>query len=130
MTWRQRCLQFSLRSVLFAMLITGISIQVYRYAVYVRKVQAERAALEVKIESVIARNHHRAPLCGVLFLGQLSRDLDKSPVYQNMPARERSRLGSRIEAERARHYDRGDAAAVFHKKGQAFVKVEDRYVKP
>lgn len=128
MTLRQRFLQFSLRSVLLVMLITGISIQTYRYIQYERKLRAERLALEAKIDETIARNHNRAPLCGVLFLGQLDRDLETSPVYQNMPAREQSRLASKIEAERAYHFDRGDQQAVVKTK-KPFVKVLDKYLK-
>jgi hypothetical protein len=46
-----------------------------------------------------------------------------------MPTRERSRLSSKIEAERFWHYDRGDQQAVLKTK-KPFVKVEDRYMTP
>jgi hypothetical protein len=112
--------------MLLAMIVTGVSIQTSRYIVHERKVRKERAELEAKIDQTIAKNHNRPPLCGVLFLGNLERDVEKSPVYQNMPARERNRLSSKIEAERFHHYDRGDQQAVLKTK-KPFVKVEDRY---
>ncbi len=129
MSLRQGLLQFSIRSLLLAMLVTGVSIQAYRYIVYERKVRKERAELVKKIDDTIAKNHDRPPLCGVLFIGNLSRDLDKSLVYQNMPAKQRSEIGSRIEAARFRHFDRGDESAVFKRKGKPFMHVEDQYIR-
>ena len=129
MTLRQRFLQFSLRSVLLAMLVTGVSIQTYRYVQYERKVRKERAEFIKKIDDTMAKNHDRPPLCGILNLASITRDIEKSPVFQNMPEWQRSELGSRIEAERAWHYDRGDASAPIKRKGKEFVKVADPYLK-
>lgn len=125
-----RFLQFSLRSMLLATFVAIVIGQTYRLLVHDRRVRAERTALVTKVDTVIARNHDRPPRCGIIFLGQLCRDLDKSPVYQQMPARERTAIGSRIEAERFHHFTRGDQLAAVNPKAKPFIKADDMLSRP
>lgn len=126
----RRFLQFSLRSMLLATFVAIVIGQTYRLVVYDRRIRAERAALNAKVDTVLARNHHRPPRCGIIFLGQLCRELDKSPVYQQMPARERSAIGSRIESARHYHFSRGDQLAAINPKAKPFIKADDMQTRP
>lgn len=130
MSIRRRFLQFSLRTMLLATFVAIVAGQTYRIVVYERRVRAERAALVTKVETTIAKNHDRPPRCGVLFLGSLHREIEKSPVYQQMPARQRAEIGSQIEAARCRHFARGDQWAAITPKAKPFVKTDDMLSRP
>jgi hypothetical protein len=125
MSLRRTLLQFSLRSLLLCTFLAIVIGQSYRIVVHDRRVRAERAALVTKVEAVIARNHDRPPRCAILQFGVLCRELDESSVYQQMPALQRTALGSRIEAERFHHFNRGDQMTGVSRKPMSFTKVDD-----
>lgn len=125
MTFRRRFLQFSLRTMLFATFLTIVAGQTYRVAVYDRQVREARERVEAKIDKVMERCESCPPRCGVIFIGQLSHELADSPDYRFLPARERGRLGSQIEAERFRHFSRGDQQAAVKPKPTQFTKTDD-----
>lgn len=130
MSLRRTFLQFSLRFMFLCTFLAIVIGQSYRIVVHDRRVRVERAALVAKVESAIARNHDRPPRCGIILLGHLCRELDESPVYQQMPTRERSALGNRIEAERYRHFSRGDQLAAINPKAKPFIKADDMLTRP
>ena len=125
MTFRQQFLQFSLRTMLFTTFMAIVAGQTYRVAVHDRQVREATEKVEAKINNVFELCEKMPPRCGVIFLGQLSRELGDSPDYRFLPARERSRLGSRIEAERFVQFSRGDQAAAMRPKPTQFTKVDD-----
>jgi hypothetical protein len=125
MSIHRHFLQFSLRTMLLATFVAIVAGQSYRIVVYERRVRAERDALLTKVDTTIAKNHDRPPRCGILVLGSLCRELDKSPVYQQMPIKQRAQIGSQIEAARSRHFARGDQWAAITPKAKPFIKADD-----
>jgi hypothetical protein len=130
MTFRRRFLQFSFRTMLVATFLGIVAGQTYRVAVYDRQVREATEKVEAKIDKVFDRCEKIPPRCGIIFLGQLSRELDDSPDYRGLPARERSRLGSRIEAERFVQFSCGDQMAALKPKPTQFIKVDDMVYRP
>ena len=127
---RQRFLQFSLRTMLLAMFVGIVAGQTYRTVIHEREMRLLREQFETEIDKVLSRNHDRPPRCAIIMLSQLSHKLADSPDYRRMRAHDRSRLGSRIEAERFRHFSRGDQLAAMRPKPTQFTKTDDMLARP